>query len=165
MMGDAALDNAHSRRGALAAQINVQQQRLEELRRELQLVDEFIARWHTFAVLAADEPLIRSEVSVDNSSENEKRRRPVNPSRESVGNVVEALLKEWGRPASRRRLFDELPNHDIHLQGRDPEMVFSTMLWRMQDRFERVPKRGYWLKGVPVPDNSDVPDDLADLLG
>ena len=50
-MSDPALENALSRRGSLAAQINVQQQRLEELRKELQLVDEFIARWHTFAQL------------------------------------------------------------------------------------------------------------------
>lgn len=162
-MADAALENAMNRRGSLAAQINSQQQRLEELRRELQLVDEFIARWHTFAGLEEDQPLIPTNDPVDKSPEKPKRVRPANPPRQVVGDVVESVLREWGRPASRAELFAALKAHDIVIQGTNPEMVFSTMLWRMGERFERLPKRGYWLKGEPVP--GEVPADLADLLG
>lgn len=162
-MSDAALANAHTRRGTLAAKITAQQQHLEALRRELQLVDEFIARWHTFAELEDGAPLSCVDSPVDKSVEKEKRTRPLNPSRDEVGAVVEALLREWGRPASRARLFAEMPAHGLNIQGTNPEMVFSTMLWRMRDRFERLPKRGYWLKGEPVP--GEVPSDLTDLLG
>lgn len=165
-MTDSALDNAHTRRGMLAAQINSQQQQLETLRRELQLVDEFIARWHTFAQLEDGQPFIQGDKSVDNSVDKEKRTRPVNPSRESVGDAVEEILREWGRPASRAELFDELASRDVIIQGTDPQMVFSTMLWRMKDRFERLKRRGYWLKGERVPGDPDpVEDDLEDLLG
>lgn len=161
-MPDAALDNAHARRGSLAAQINVLQQQLEGLRRELQLVDEFIARWHTFASLEDGAPLIPADNTVDNSPEREKKARPSNPPRSQVGDVVEGLLREWGRPATRARLFEELPAHGIYIEGTDPAMVFSTMMWRMRDRFERVPGRGYWLKGVPIP--GEAPSTLPDLL-
>lgn len=165
-MADAALDNAMNRRGSLAGQINSQQQRLEELRRELQLVDEFIARWHTFAGLDEDEPLIPVNSPVDKSLEKEKRVRPSNPPRELVGDAVEALLREWGRPATRARLFEHLPERGIAIEGTDPTMVFSTMLWRMKDRFERIPKVGYWLKGEPVPGSPNaMARDLTDLLG
>ena len=155
-MSDAALENAHTRRGALAAQINVLQQQLETVRRELQLVDEFIARWHTFASLEDNEPLTRADSSADNSRPEGRRRRPVNPSRDLVGDVVESLLRDWGRPASRARLFAELPEHDIHIQGTNPEMVFSTMLWRLKDRFVRVPGKGYWLADEPIPGQSEA---------
>lgn len=165
-MADAALENAMNRRGSLASQINAQQQRLEELRRELQLVDEFIARWHTFATLDDDEPIIQAQSSVDKSPEKPKRVRPANPAREVVGDVVEELLREWGRPASRAELFAALKAHDIVIQGTNPEMVFSTMLWRMGERFERLPRLGYWLKGEPVPGSPNaMAQDLSDLLG
>ncbi|MGV9007112.1 MAG: hypothetical protein ACOH1H_10285 [Brevundimonas sp.] len=159
-MSDAAIDNALNRRGALAQQINIQQQRLEELRRELSLVDEFIARWHTFAGLEADQPLIPANESVDKSATG--KRRPVNPPREVVGDVVEALLKERGEPASRASLFEALPDRGIVIEGADPTMVFSTMLWRMKDRFERIPKRGYWIKGEPIP--AKQPATVAEML-
>lgn len=165
-MTDAAIANAHNRRGSLAAQINALQQQLEALRRELAVVDEFISRWHTFAQLDEGDSLIPSEQAVDKPVEKEKRIRPTNPSREAVGDVVEALLREWQRPASRARLFEELPNHGIDIQGTNPEMVFSTMLWRLQNRFERIPKRGYWLKGEPIPgDPTPLATDLDELLG
>ncbi|CAN5285842.1 hypothetical protein BH09PSE1_BH09PSE1_11650 [soil metagenome] len=65
---------------------------------------------------------------------------------------------------TRKRLFEELAHHDIVIQGANPEMVFSTMLWRMQDRFERIPKRGYWLTGVPVPNEPSASSKLPDVL-
>lgn len=164
-MADAALENAMNRRGSLAAQINAQEQRLEELRRELFLVDEFIARWHTFARLADDEPLIHANSSVD-KSEKAKRVRPANPPRGVVGDAVEQLLRDWNRPASRADLFAALTEQGIEIHGTNPEMVFSTMLWRMGDRFERLPRLGYWLKGEPVPGSPRaMSTDLADLLG
>lgn len=156
-MSDAALQNALNRRGALVERINVMQQQLEALARELRLVDEFVARWHTFASLDDEEPLTPVDAPVDKSDS--VRRRPVNPPRDEVGDVVEALLTEWGKPASRAQLFAELPSHGITIQGTNPEMVFSTMLWRMADRFERIKGRGYWLKGQPVPERG-----LRDVL-
>lgn len=160
-MSDTALQNALDRRGMLSSQISSLQQQLTVLQKELKIVDEFVARWHTFAVLGENEPLIQADDTVDNSDT--ERKRPVNPPREEVGDVVESLLREWGRPASRARLFAELSSHGIIIQGANPEMVFSTMLWRMKDRFERVKGRGYWLKGEPIP--AEAHDDLRDLLG
>lgn len=163
-MSDAAIQNAQTRRGALAAQINSLQQQLEAARRELAVVDEFIARWHSFAVLDGSEPIIPAAIPVDKSKPG--KRRPVNPSREAVGDVVEALLRERGAPSSRASLFAALPERGIVIEGSDPAMVFSTMLWRMKDRFERIPKLGYWIKGEPVPGSPNaMARDLTDLLG
>lgn len=152
-MSDAALQNALTRRGILSHQISHTQQQLEMLRRELQIVDEFVARWHTFAGLDEGDPLIPEDKPVDKPQS--ERRRPVNPPRDEVGDVVESLLREWQRPASRARLFAELPAHGIIIQGTNPEMVFSTMLWRMGNRFQRVKGRGYWLKDEPIPGEQD----------
>lgn len=163
-MSDAAIQNAQTRRGALAGRINSLQQQLEAVRRELKVVDDFIAHWHSFAILDEDDPIIPADSSGDKSET--ERRRPVNPPREVVGDAVEATLREWKRPASRADLFAELADHDITINGTNPEMVFSTMMWRMKDRFERIPKRGYWIKGEPIPgDPQPVADDLKDLLG
>lgn len=163
-MPDAALTNATARREAIAAEINALQQRLEQSRRELALVDEFIARWHTYAGMGEQSSNISGGEPVDVTPPTTKRIRPINPSREVVGDVVESLLREWNRPATRKRLFSELGPKGIHIQGTDPEMVFSTMLWRMKDRFERHQGKGYWLKGEPIP-GEQVESDLSALLG
>ena len=68
-----------------------------------------------------------------------------------MGDFVEKILRDVGLPLPRAKLFEAVKVGGMIIHGKDPEMVFSTMLWRMQDRFIRLEKHGYWLRNVPNP--------------
>lgn len=40
-------------------------------------------------------------------------------------------------------------NRGLVINGKDPQMVLSTMLWRKRDQVARVNGGGYWLAEVP----------------
>jgi hypothetical protein len=61
------------------------------------------------------------------------------------------LIEREGRPLPRQHIFQSLIGEGINLQGKDPEMVLSTMLWRLKERFVRIPRQGYWLKEKDYP--------------
>jgi hypothetical protein len=44
----------------------------------------------------------------------------------------------------------------------DPEMVLSTMLWRMRDRIARLKTGGYWLAEKAYPEAAYDPQDLVE---
>ena len=76
----------------------------------------------------------------------------MNPDKELVGNAVENILRQGGRPMLRDDLFAAIKKDGLDIRGKDPLMVFSTMLWRMPKRFVRLgQKTGYWLTNEPCP--------------
>jgi hypothetical protein len=77
------------------------------------------------------------------------RKRPRNPKRESVVDAALMMITEAGKPLSRQHLFDALSARGLTIQGKDPLMVFSTMLWRTQDRITRLRGHGYWPSSKP----------------
>jgi uncharacterized coiled-coil DUF342 family protein len=159
---DIAIKNAVERHDSLAKQINELNQQLEDARRELAKVAQFISLWKEFSGEAVEAPSIapiRNRIRIIRKV-GEAVEKPVNPSKERIGEVLEAFLKKLQRPASRRELQAHLREVGIHLQGTDPDMVLSTMLWRMQGKFKRHPPHGYWLTDVPLP----VSTGLTDIL-
>jgi hypothetical protein len=51
---------------------------------------------------------------------------------------------------ARDDLFEAVRAQGLLIRGKDPMMVFSTMLWRMPNRFVRLgAKIGYWLTQEP----------------
>src|SRR6266545_90909 len=136
-MSDPAIKNAIEQRDVLAKEINELSQRVDDLRRKLSKIDDFISTWEEFAGNKAQPDAQTGKILNTSRTTREKRVRPVNPPKERVGDYVEAFLKEIGRPASRREVSDELKKRGIILQGTDPDMVLSTMLWRMKHRFQR----------------------------
>jgi hypothetical protein len=50
-----------------------------------------------------------------------------------------------------------LTERGLIIEGADPEMVLSTMLWRSKDRIVRLPKFGYWVAERPYVSAGYVP--------
>ncbi len=107
-------------------------------------------------------------------------KRPKNPKKEDVAAKARELILEHGEPMGRTELFEALSEAGVVIRGSNPEMVLSTMLWRMSSQIVRLQPHGYWPADVPnaevgfdpythsveenVPDTSSDTS-LDDLLG
>lgn len=72
-----------------------------------------------------------------------------NPDKRDVAAQVAAMLMDSDKPLLRREIFQKLLANGIEIRGKDPEMVLSTMLWRVGEEFGIENKKGvgYILKG------------------
>jgi hypothetical protein len=147
-MTDTAIKNAMARRDELHAEIAEYERAMKNARAEAERVETFIAGWAEFA----DEESKRA-VGIFGGGRDTARppKKPVNPKKEDVVSVAELILLSRGHPMGRSDLFHALGEHGIHLHGKDPEMVLSTMLWRMQDKIVRIHPYGYWVRNMPCP--------------
>jgi hypothetical protein len=166
-MSDKAYDNATSRRDDLAKEINNTQQRLEALRSELRAVDTFLDQWRKFAgitfALAANDATDTASFVIANSAPYAPRARK-NSKKEEVAKAAYEIISVQGRPLSRGELFKKLIEQGLIIEGSDPEMVLSTMLWRMRNVVVRLPGTGYWTANRPSPDGKYIPGEATDLI-
>jgi len=166
-MADVALENAERQRDELARSINTAQQHLEDLRRDLRRVELFISDWRTLAEgkalqhtavgvvgvtaqgVAAGQPTLGNPVLHEKPLKPERRH---NSPKEAVAVTARALIEAHGEPMSRTDLYRELIVQGLTIEGKDPEMVLSTMLWRMGPKtgLVRLKGGGYWLADRPI---------------
>ncbi|WP_375598313.1 hypothetical protein [Devosia sp. Naph2] len=89
-----------------------------------------------------------------------------NPKKEEVAKVAREIIEEAGHPLNRGDLFQRLQSKGIDLQGANPQMVLSTMLWRAGEKAGIVRLKrsggGYWLKERPWPDAGYDPESVFD---
>jgi hypothetical protein len=151
---DSAYANAERRRVVLLNELERVEAQANTIRKQIEDVDRFLSEWRQYAgVTVADD--VPSPSSTDTSLKAAPTRRGPrsnNPDKEIIGDEVQRMLEEFQRPMSRQRIFTELEQRGFKLEGSDPPMVLSTMLWRMKHRFVRIPGKGYWFAGKPVPD-------------
>lgn len=164
-MTDKALKTAERKRDSLAAEINSLAQRTEELKHDLAKIDAWIAQWHelagTLATIEAPDSASISD-SVSGAAEPKRRRSTGNPKKEDVAEAARKIIKGRGGPVSRSDLFKALADMGIVISSEtDPEMVLSTMLWRMRDRIARLKTGGYWLAEKAYPEAGYDPQDLV----
>ncbi|HVV78557.1 MAG TPA: hypothetical protein VHD59_02940 [Pseudolabrys sp.] len=135
---DPAFVNAQERRDTIVSELSLAQQKVDELRKELARVDQFLRDWRAFAGEIEEEP----EFAMTADSP------PVgkNPDKQLIGDLAEASMVTKGRPIPRRELMEDLKKNGVFLHGKNPDMILSTMMWRMQDRFVRIPGFGYWFR-------------------
>jgi hypothetical protein len=119
----------------------------------------FIKEWHRFAVEEADTQSVQGYTRYAQAPDTvvPAKITPKNPERNAVGRAAWEIITEVGRPIPRAELFARLAGKGMHIHGKDPEMVLSTMMWRMQEHFVRLPKHGYWKRTVPWPPADYVP--------
>lgn len=161
-MIDKALENAEVQRKQLLERRNVLNAELIAVEDGLRRVETFIKEWHLFS---EDTEGIFNQLLVTEDRRNENKtagshsatKRPRNPDRTRVAGVVREIIKERGEPVGRSELFAELKSRGIVIEGKDPEMVLSTMLWRERHRVVRLDKGGYWLKEVNYPPSDYYP--------
>ena len=143
-MTDKALENAERKRDSLAAEINSLAQRMEELKRDITMLDDWISRWHEFAGKDG-----AAAVAPESHEPAPPASRPArtkgNPSKEEVAGKVKELILERGLPIARNDLFEALESRGIIIRGAGPKVVLGTMLWRTDDII-RLRGHGYWLK-------------------
>lgn len=178
-MSDRALANAEKQRDELAAEINKTNQHLDDLRKRLADTNSFILEWHRFADTGlgaatdthedlgypqgsfAMSAAIAAEISKGTAATPRK-----NPDRGTVGAHVRQIINELKRPIPREDLFMALAARGVLIHGKDPQMVLSTMLWRMPNDFVRLAKHGYWLRDLPwAPANYSPKWSNADEIG
>lgn len=165
-MSDQALQNAHrlrdealSRLDRAKADLAQAQEAIAVAKADLEKVNGFITLWHEFAdgtagTPADSEPAARSNVIqpanapdlAEVASEPRRGKRPRgNPKKEVVAGIAREIIQAKNAPMPRSELFAALRDRGIEIKGSDPEMVFSTMLWRMPTAIVRLPEFGYWL--------------------
>jgi hypothetical protein len=66
--------------------------------------------------------------------------------------IMEDILKDVGYPLQRGMFVEEVEKRGHMIPSEDKGRYLGTILWRHSDVFESVEGRGYWLKGVRVPD-------------
>jgi hypothetical protein len=189
-MADKALENALRVRDEIAAKINRLAEEIEVLRRGLRRAELFIAEWHAFAegrkptgdlaegVGAAAGASTARAISAPGMGIAENvvavvRRgpRPDNSSKEMVAAYAKRILEEHGEPMSRTDLYRELVARGLKITGKNPEMVLSTMLWRMGKDVGviRLKSGGYWLADRSNPneqmDESNSQEAIMETLG
>lgn len=146
-MQDTAVQRAKARSEVLRKSISAAEAEIariygeiERHTEELVKLENFIITWHELAGL---EPPTPPQVE-SNVPSPEVRKRPKNPDRSYVVDRTLEIIQQYGRPMSRREIFDALAARGIRIEGKDAEMVLSTMLWRERHRVTRISGFGYW---------------------
>lgn len=170
-MSDVALKHATALRDRLAEEVRSLQTAVREKSATIKALDDWIANWHQFAQAGVEQAAgtalpHTSEVktpALNPPAEPERTRTTGNPKKEFVAQNALRIIEEAGQPVSRADLHKELAQRGIHIQGKDPEQVLSTMLWRTRDAvpITRLSSGGYWLAEQPYPATGYVPEQTA----
>jgi hypothetical protein len=166
--------------------------RLVELNQELQKVRDFITGWHTFARLAKldskneagtispqSSPVLSTGMFADATQIGEAReaesppdppaRRPRvtnNPKPRVVVQAALELIREQGRPLTRREIRDGLAARGMVVNGADPVKALGTMLWRSgAEKLIQLDGMGYWPVDEPFTAGNYYPGVRTAHLG
>jgi hypothetical protein len=157
---DRALENAKRHRDGLVKQRDDLLKQIEKVKANITATDQFISDWYAFAGgvdSAGDTNENKTDTKPIESPSAQQTARAKNPNRTDVGRVSWELISKAGQPIPRQELFEKLASAGLQIFGKDAEMVLSTMMWRMQEHFVRLPKYGYWIRSRPYPPAGYVP--------
>lgn len=151
-MPDAALKNAKAQRKQLVDERLALHDRLTALDTQIGKIDNFIKDWHAFAEGEAVSAVDNSESPEQNKQAPSPKKVTGNSPKEEVAKAAREIILERGSAIKRDELYDLLTSRGLVIQGKDPQMVLSTMLWRMKDEIVRVKGGGYWVADVSNPE-------------
>jgi len=137
------LTNAKKLRASLATKLKALDEERASITSQLAEVDKFLKAADAYAQVdpkGAKAPT----TNLSSSGRGPSGKRPQNPPREQVLEVVAEALDRAGRPMQLRELFQAVTDAGIDLQGTDPSAVLGTMLWRGRKRFVSLKGFGYW---------------------
>lgn len=168
-MSDKALSNAEAKKNQLVEKKRRLLAELTDVDDQIGQVDRFIKAWHAFAEDESEstvDKLLEQRTNKEGSSENVRKKATKNSRKEAVAEAAREIILQLGRPAARKELFDQLIARGLTIEGADPEMVLSTMLWRMKDRIQRVEGGGYWIAETnpPKPETAPSAGDNSNLF-
>ena len=158
-MTDTALENAKQKKVLLVDQISQAEEWLKAARAEILKIDAFVAEWHAYAKLnAKGAPKLDDMPSVPVAAQ---KPQP-NSKKEEVALLARTLIEIKGAPMTRNELMPKLREMGVVINGTDPDMVLSTMLWRMRDQIVRLSKHGYWLADRPYTPAGYIPGQVIE---
>ena len=146
-MTNQAKANAEEARERIQNRLQQIEAEAKALRDQLVSVNAFLETFSAFESLRPDDPIPAATMATKVSSPS--RARPSNPPREKVAEAALKAIREAGRPLQRTELFEAVAKQGLVITGKDPEVVFSTMMWREQWRIAKLPKLGYWDVHMP----------------
>ena len=84
-----------------------------------------------------------------------------NSSKEAVAEAAYKLVKMRGDRIMRDELYDLLIEQGIVINGKNPKMILSTMLWRVKpSKLVRLKGGGYWLKDKRYDAENYIPEEI-----
>lgn len=165
---DAAYENAVKLRDTLTKRIYELVAQLTAARSELHKVEEFIETWQYFREFTDVErqnystPSVNAYASSELSVSGRLRR---NSKKETVAMVARDIIVANGAPMGRKALLSALLERGLTIEGRNPLLVMSTMLWRMRSVIIRLPRIGYWVSHLPYSREPTVESKAHDDSG
>ena len=138
-MSDKARANAELAKERLVLRLEAVEAEAADLREQLARVNEVLATFLRYETLDPAKPIPAVGPGTGQSANGRK-----NSKRQAVVDAAIAAIEKAGRPLKRRELFEEVKRAGLVVNGKDPLVVFSTMLWREQDRIVRLDGYGYW---------------------
>lgn len=141
--------------------------RIATLKRELEILEDFVRSAEPAVVLLSGHVRIRAtvtgELSVDEaepesrgaessaSTESSVKRTRVtdNPKPSVLVPAAIEIIRQHGHPMSRRQLHEALSERGLIVKGTDPIKALGTILWRARDQIVQLEGRGYWPKSDP----------------
>ena len=164
-MADPAYTNALARRDAVSGEIDKLKLELESLQKEVVRIEDWLAVYHEFALQSEAHSHVTATSQPPTATANDGKPQSTsvtrkNPSKEVVARFTYNLAKDRGRPVPRESIMAALQNDGVEIEGKDPEMVVSTMLWRQKDVVVRLKPYGYWMADQPFPEAGYYPESL-----
>lgn len=141
-MANQAKVNAEEARDRIQKRLQEIEAEARGLREQLINVNAFLETFSAFESLQPNDPIPSTVMAAKGSTPSHAR--PSNPPREKVADAALKAITEAGRPMQRAELFEAVTKQGLVIEGKDPQVVFSTMLWREQGRIAKLPKLGYW---------------------
>jgi hypothetical protein len=169
-MSDQAIQNAISKRVELESRIVKAEDVIRRSKLQIAEINRFIKQWEKFSGRSTDDvstsKSLENNVNVHNYQSGDVSARATNnPRKEEVAAEVVKILSDTEFPMSRTDLYKALLARGVTINGSNPEMVLSTMLWRTRDVFgiTRLKSGGYCLASCAAPDDIDYSDrDISD---
>lgn len=126
--------------------------RREELRREMEKVEQFLALYQEFESPAHNSPNSPKPLESDaknavgeRATQRRKSAKKVSPA--VLKDYVAAILKESGRPLSRREIVHALEAKKVPVPGENKTGYIGSLIHRFKDEISRADDGGYWFTG------------------
>ena len=175
-MAEDAIKSAESLRNQLVSDLTSAKARVRELEQLVTVATSFVAQLRDFergVVVQSANSGGTSGVGAGlvpgaaGASLAESAPKVKNSRKEEVASGARVLIEEAGRPLSRSEIFASLTRLGYIIDGSEPEMVLSTMLWRAGEaagvtRLKRG--GGYWLLEQDWPDAKYFPSQASSTL-
>lgn len=147
--------------------------RIDEIKEELKKLEEFVGTYRKLALELRIDTLNTTgtrnpppaaimpvdgvwtetdkEVKATDAAPAKRVRVSDNPPSSVVIPAAIKVIREAGRPLSRKQIRDALVERGVVVNGKDPVKTMGTILWRAPDQVIQIEGMGYWPKADPPP--------------